>query len=243
MIFQKVGYLLPIIDKGVTIVTTFIPTFCYNSLEVIIMMKKIQTLIRFIFLTLFLFLMVEGNIQNWFKIFGVTLVIAIFFGRLYCSYICPMNTLMIYTEKISQKFGIQKDTIPNILKWKYMSALVLLITIIINIVFKVFLNKTIPFILVFLIISVLTTIFFKQELFHNYICPFGLFQNLFAKKAIYSHRVDLDKCIGCKLCEKSCPNSAIKVEENKKAYIDKSLCLQCSNCKYVCPTKAISYSK
>lgn len=216
---------------------------CYSCSEVIRFMKVLQTSIKLIFLGLFLFLVVGGNIQNWFKVFALTLILAVFFGRFYCGYICPMNTLMIYTEKISKKLGIQKDTIPKFLKWKHMSTFIFFITIGSTLFLKVVLKKNFPVLVVFLILSILTTIIFKQELFHNQLCPFGYIQKLFARKAIYSHRVETDKCIGCKKCEKTCPTGAIKVMENKKAVINKSLCLQCSNCKYVCPTGAITYSK
>lgn len=206
-------------------------------------MKKISTGIKLLFLGLFLILMVGGNIQNWFKIFGITLILAIFFGRFYCGYICPMNTLMIYTEKISRKLGIQRSNIPKFLQWKYLSSLIFLLTIGFMFFSKIILKKEIPIIVIFLLLSVLTTIFFKQELFHNQLCPFGYVQSIFGRKSIYSHIVLTDKCIGCKICEKNCPSGAIKVNENKKAFINKTICHQCSNCKDVCPVEAITYSK
>lgn len=206
-------------------------------------MKFLSTLIRFVFLGIFLYLLTNGNIKNWFIIFSLTLILAVVFGRFYCGYICPMNTLMIYTEKFSQKFGIQRKKIPKIFQWKYMSAIIFFLTIIIMIVSKKVLDKNIPIILVFLIFSVITTIFFKQELFHNQFCPFGFLQSLFGRRSIYSYKVEEEKCIGCKLCEKSCPTKAIKVMENKKAIINKELCLQCGNCKEVCPKNAINYKR
>lgn len=45
-------------------------------------------------------------------------------------------------------------------------------------------------------------------------------------------------CIGCRLCEKKCSVSAIKVENNL-AVIDPSLCTVCGECVAVCPTHAI----
>ncbi len=45
-------------------------------------------------------------------------------------------------------------------------------------------------------------------------------------------------CIGCKICEKKCPNSAIKVE-NFHAAIDYDKCTSCGLCKSACPFKAI----
>ena len=45
-------------------------------------------------------------------------------------------------------------------------------------------------------------------------------------------------CIGCKICEKKCPNSAIKVENNHASiYYEK--CTNCGVCKSACPVKAI----
>ncbi len=45
-------------------------------------------------------------------------------------------------------------------------------------------------------------------------------------------------CIGCKICEKKCPNGAIKVE-NFHAVIDYGKCTSCGICKSACPVKAI----
>lgn len=45
-------------------------------------------------------------------------------------------------------------------------------------------------------------------------------------------------CIGCRICEKKCPNNAIKVENNH-ASIDHEKCTSCGICKAVCPVKAI----
>lgn len=45
-------------------------------------------------------------------------------------------------------------------------------------------------------------------------------------------------CIGCKICEKKCPEGAIKVE-NSHAVIDYEKCSGCGACKAACPMKAI----
>ena len=45
-------------------------------------------------------------------------------------------------------------------------------------------------------------------------------------------------CIGCKLCEKTCPVSAVKVD-NFLATIDKDLCISCGQCAEKCPRKII----
>lgn len=46
-------------------------------------------------------------------------------------------------------------------------------------------------------------------------------------------------CMGCKLCEKNCPNDAVKVTDFL-AKVDYEKCTQCGACMEKCPTKAIS---
>ncbi|MDY0152273.1 MAG: 4Fe-4S binding protein, partial [Candidatus Cloacimonas sp.] len=44
-----------------------------------------------------------------------------------------------------------------------------------------------------------------------------------------AHKVDADKCIGCKLCVSNCPVNAITMV-NGKAVIDPALCINCGIC-------------
>lgn len=51
-----------------------------------------------------------------------------------------------------------------------------------------------------------------------------------------------DKCISCNLCERSCPDQAIKIIDGKPQWI-KEKCQHCLRCIHRCPTQAIEYGK
>ena len=207
------------------------------------MKKWTVTIIRITFLALFLLITIQGNMMLWLGFFLASLVVAIFFGRLYCGYVCPMNTVMIPIEWLSKKLKIQSKNTPKWLSNGVYAWIFLVISIAVMILSKKILHKNIPLLLIWLVVSALITLRYKPEIFHNIICPFGALQKTFGRFAIISKRVDKSICIGCKKCEKVCPSAAIIVKEDNKAIITTSICHQCTNCSDVCPTSAIRYSK
>ena len=55
--------------------------------------------------------------------------------------------------------------------------------------------------------------------------------------------VDASKCTACNLCDMHCPDSAIKVGEDKKAHINYDYCKGCGICAEICPIKAITMER
>jgi ferredoxin-type protein NapH len=207
--------------------------------------KRLQiNAIRILFLGLFIFIMAKGTPILWLVIFGASLIVALFFGRIFCGWICPMNTLMVGTEMLANKLNIKLRETPKSLKSGWMAWALLVASVITMVVIKKITGVEIPVLLYLLVISVLVTLRYKPEVFHNKICPFGVLQGLTGRFAYLSRRVDFDKCVGCKLCETTCPAEAILVSEhNKKAGINSELCHQCYNCEWICPKDAIHYGK
>lgn len=206
-------------------------------------MQHIITVIRLLFLGLFIFLLAKGKLMLWFALFAVSLVVALIFGRIYCGYVCPMNTLMIPTEWIAKKLKLQTNIAPKWLKDRNYTWVALASSVAIMIFSKRLLSINIPILPIWLIISILVTLRYKPAVFHNLICPFGALQRACGKFAGIVKKVDAGACIGCKLCEMACPAEAIAVGENKKAVIDSSLCHQCNTCEQACPQNTISYAK
>ena len=207
-------------------------------------MKYITNIIRILFLALFIFLLANGKVLLWLALFAVSLVAALIFGRVYCGYACPMNTLMIPTEWLSKKLKLQTADTPKWLKNGYFTWITLGISVAVMLLSKRLLHIDLPILPFWLVMSILITLRYKPAVFHNLICPFGALQRSFGRFARLSEKVDKDACVGCKLCEKACPSNAILVSsEDKKAMINTALCHQCIKCQQVCPKDAIHYSK
>lgn len=62
------------------------------------------------------------------------------------------------------------------------------------------------------------------------------------KKVTILAQVQLEKCTGCKICEKVCPVLAIKVID-KKSRVDADKCRGCANCEQRCPSYAVKMVK
>lgn len=206
--------------------------------------KTLITLIRLLFLALFVVLIANGEMTLWLALFAISLVAELVFGRFYCGYVCPMNTVMIPTDWLSRKWKIKTDKAPGWLKSGRFAWAVLAISMASMLALKRLKGVNFPILPLLLGVSILVTLRYHPSVFHNLLCPFGAVQKIFAQNPVFSHRVDPVKCIGCKLCEKACPSTAIKVTAtDRKAHVRDSICHQCTNCQQVCPKSAISYAK
>jgi NADP-reducing hydrogenase subunit HndC len=65
-------------------------------------------------------------------------------------------------------------------------------------------------------------------------CPAGVC------KALITYRIDPDKCTGCLLCARNCPQEAITGERRKPQTIEQAKCVKCGVCRDVCRFEAVT---
>jgi NAD-dependent dihydropyrimidine dehydrogenase PreA subunit len=53
-------------------------------------------------------------------------------------------------------------------------------------------------------------------------------------------QLDVDKCIGCKLCAQVCPHGVFAVDGGKARIVDLDACMECGACAKNCEAEAIT---
>lgn len=207
-------------------------------------MKYWDHWVRGLMFVLFVVLMINQKVQLWLGLFLISLVFARWLGRLYCGYICPLNTSMLVAEKVKKLLRFKEFKQPRLLSYKHLSWITLVILVGFMVFGQVVLKKQPPILPILTVSAFVIALFYHPSFFHNYLCPYNAPLKLFGSKATFSKHVTTEGCIGCTKCEKVCPSLAIKVgKDSRKALIDRSLCHQCQACTSVCPTHTISYQK
>ena len=55
-----------------------------------------------------------------------------------------------------------------------------------------------------------------------------------------SLQLDVDRCIGCKMCTVVCPHEVFAIENKKARILDRDACMECGACALNCPVTAIA---
>ncbi|QTA38175.1 4Fe-4S binding protein [Thermosipho ferrireducens] len=202
--------------------------------------KFLRTVTEILAFLLFLFLFFNGKLQSWILIFGGLAILSLFFGRFYCGWICPIQTVFRPVGWIYKKLRIKRFSTPKFMKHPVVRYIILLFFIGLLIAIRV-LKIKIPLLLFILIGAFIITLFFKEEFWHKVLCPYGAILSIVSQPAMFGLEIEESECIGCGLCQKVCNANAIKSLNNKKRRIINNECLLCFECKNVCPVKVISY--
>ncbi len=212
-------------------------------------MKKNKSLVSWLMyiseilsLILFFYLFKEHILIKWIYVFLVGLLISTVFSRFYCGWICPINTLFKPVNFIYKKLGIKKFKTPKFMQNNVVRFVLLISFITLFIVTKM-LKMKINILLYVIAIASIVNLFFDEEFWHKYLCPYGSLLSIFSRKAPLKLIIDEEKCISCSMCQKVCPNHTIVTLPNNKRRIEMKECLMCFECQRVCPKQIIKYKK
>lgn len=203
----------------------------------------------------------EGIINGSFIVFGMMLVGSIFFGRLFCGYLCPAGGLQECAFVVNDKEPKQgwKNNIKYIIWIMWIMVVVFCYVKKGEIVKIDFFYKTqygisvsnvycyiIYYGIVMLVFA--PAVLFGKRIFCHYFCWMAPFMVIGAKigKALHLPSVHItaepSKCISCKKCNKNCPMSLDVMGMVEKGKCDNTECIQCGACVDVCPKEALKYS-
>lgn len=186
---------------------------------------------------------------------GIPVLAAIFFGRIFCGWVCPMGAVQyfIHREEIGKK-AKSLDASPrlhNILRFgKYLALAILVIAVVVTrttvfsgidpfkALFNVDFSLLIPTLILIILLAASLFIGFP---WCKYVCPLGAFIAIFSKYTLFKVTIN-DKCTNCKACHKVfCDYRAIQEGETKPT-INQMECMRCGECLSRCPYKAMDFT-
>ncbi len=202
---------------------------------------------------------VAGSIITMDILIGA-LIITIFYGllggRIFCSWVCPVNIVTDAANYLRRKLGISA-----IQKRVYMSRNIRYWILGLSLFLSFFMGLT-AFELVSPIsilhrglifgmgfgFSVVLIIFFFDLLVHEngwcgYVCPLGAFYSLVGKYSLIRVEHNVDKCTECMECKVVCPEKEVLFMVGKFSQtVEMGACTNCARCIEVCADDALNFS-
>lgn len=170
-------------------------------------------------------------------------IVAIIFGRVFCSYICPLNFLLEILP-VKRKKILQTRILPLVSLGIVLVLSLILSVPIFNTASPVFafmrmmiFGVGVEIILLALVIG--AAFIWGQKIWCRTLCPLGAIYGLLGVKRRFAVTVDKNKCINCGRCEKIC---SMGTSPLKKDFEDAITCTNCGDCVDICPKKALNFT-
>lgn len=207
------------------------------------MIQTVRLITQLTFFTVFMSLMVSGKAQFWMAFIFVSIALAAIFGRYYCGWACPINTLIRPVNRLAQRLGTQRKSIPAVLKTEKPRYLVFLVFLglLVFTIYSITQGRKFPLPLIVIPFGLITTIFINPTAWHRYLCPWGTFFNLTARFAKFGFKINNSNCKSCSYCARICPTESIVNAKKHRPVVKTTNCLECFDCQNACPTNAIGF--
>ncbi|SMO90251.1 ferredoxin-type protein NapH [Saccharicrinis carchari] len=183
----------------------------------------------------------------------ILLVYGILFGRMFCSWVCPMNIVEDFATWIHNKLGL-KSSLSISRKARYwVLGLGIVLSIILG--YAAFeavspisiLHRGAIFGMGAGWAIVLAVFLFDLSLtkfgWCGHLCPLGVFYALISKYALIKVYHNKDNCTQCMKCFAVCPEKQVlRIVTKKSGIIKPSECTNCARCIEVCQDNALNLS-
>jgi ferredoxin-type protein NapH len=186
----------------------------------------------------------------------ITIFYLIIGGRVFCSWVCPVNIITDSANYIRRKFGfnqIQKKqpASRNIRYW--VLALSLILSYILGVTAFEFISpisithRSIIFGLGFgwaaMLVIFLFDLFILKNGWCGHICPLGGFYSTLGKFSLIRVDHDEEKCTICMKCKEVCPENQVLFMVGKSSeQVLMGECTNCGRCVEVCDDDALNFS-
>jgi polyferredoxin len=176
---------------------------------------------------------------------GITLVLAVLFGPVFCGWVCPLGSFQEWLGKLGRTLFPKRynNFIPyKIDRWlRYLRYLVLAWAVYMTAVTGVLVFKDYdPYYALFnfwtgevaisgfiALALVIGLSLIMERPFCKYACPMGALLGLSNIFRIFGIRREQSSCIDCKLCDKACP---MNITVSAKGRILDHQCISCGEC-------------
>jgi ferredoxin-type protein NapH len=203
-------------------------------------------------------ILVSGFIASSSVLLGALLIFLIYAligGRMFCSWICPMNIITDIAFRLRRIFKIETEAKVSVSRnFRYYT---LALSLIVSAVFGMAAFEIIsPISMLHRAIvfgsgagwAIVAVVFFV-DLFVlkagwcGHICPLGGFYSLVGKQAVIKVKHDKEKCTHCMDCFDVCVEEPVLDIVGKKSdFIRGGACTNCGRCIEVCNDNAMKYS-
>ena len=173
----------------------------------------------------------------------VLAILTLLFGRLFCSFMCPLGSALSFIALCSRKG--RKKIFPitgGLILGLFVGAMVFSLAFVFRLLdpYSLFgraITAPLWFGIVFFVVILIVTLLFGR-IFCTSFCPVGLLLSLLAKRSAFGITIP-DACVHCGKCENVCPTGCIDQRKNE---VKREYCVMCLDCLTVCPKTGPTFS-
>eukprot|EP01029_Cantina_marsupialis_P022969 TRINITY_DN5659_c0_g1_i1.p1 TRINITY_DN5659_c0_g1~~TRINITY_DN5659_c0_g1_i1.p1 ORF type:complete len:266 (+),score=16.33 TRINITY_DN5659_c0_g1_i1:70-867(+) len=203
-------------------------------------------------------ILASGFLASSSVLIGALLILLIYVligGRMFCSWICPMNIITDLAFRLRRIFKIETEV--KLAVSRNLRYYILVLSLIVSAIFGLAAFEIISPIsmlhraVVFgsgagwaiVIVIFLVDLFILKAGWCGHICPLGGFYSLVGKQAVIKVKHNKDNCTNCMACYDVCIEEPVLFIVGKKSdFIRSGACTNCGRCIEVCNDNALKFA-